>query len=270
MEDYECINFSGNAKWRHLASVLVFILLVSCGQSNNKLTNSEPTLMLLDTLIADNYVLKFQNSNSFPLTDIYGDLAFRNNLTDTIDNAHKKAEKIQSYLATKFQDYFYTTDTTLVLKLAEGKNLSFLKWDIEKDEGYNFEHYFDKIDYYLLRVQWAEGNCWMLVNRKNGFKIYIRGLPFISPDNKQIITANTDLEAGYSFNGLELYSINADSLKAEFTKTTVFGPTAVKWISELDFLLRRQNIQLDTITGNQDYIVDYKKVRFEKKTSQRF
>ena len=224
--------------------------------------------MTLDTLTANNFVLTFYNSDSFPSTDIYGDLKYRINLTDTIGNWHNRAIKIQSYFANKFRDYFFTTDSTLILKLADGKTLSFLKWDNEKDEGYNFEHYFDKIDYYLLRVQWVEGNCWMLVNRKNGFKKYISGLPYISLDNKQILTTNIDLEAGYSFNGLELCSILADSLKTEFSTETVFGPKDVKWISNNEFLLRREHFHVDTITGNQDNIIDYKRVTLEKKTSQ--
>lgn len=253
---------------RQLTIILTLIIFVSCGQRNNNTTSSQTSVMTLDTLTAHNYVLTFYNSDSFPTTDIYSDLNYRINLTDTIGNWHNRAVKIQSYLADKFRDYFYTTDSTLVLKLADGKTSSYAKWDSENDEGYTFEHYFDKIDYFLLRVQWGEGNCWMLVNRKNGFKKYISGLPYISLDNKQILTTNTDLEAGYSFNGLELYSILADSLKTEFTKETVFGPTDVKWISDNKFLLRREHFHVDTITGNQDNIIDYKGVTIEKKTSQ--
>ena len=253
---------------RKIIFISSFIILFSCGQRNSNTTKSETQLITLDTLIADNYQLTFNYSDSFPLTDIYGDLKYRINLTDTIGNWHDRAVKIQSYLADRFHDYFYTTDSTLVLTLADGKESIFAKWDSVNAEGYTFEHYFDKIDYYLLRVQWDEGNCWMLVNRKNGFKKYISGLPYISVDNKQILTINTDLEAGYSFNGIELYSLNADSIKVEFSKETVFGPISVKWISENQFLLRREYFYVDTITGNQDNIIDFKKVTIEKKNSQ--
>lgn len=253
---------------QQLTYILTIILFVSCGLRNNNATIDKTAELALDTLTADNYVLTFENADSFPTTDIYGDLHYRISLTDTIGNWHNRAAKIQAYLIDKLGDYFYTTDSTLVLKLADGKTTSFLKWDNEKDEGYNFEHYFDKIGYYLLRVQWGEGNCWMLVNRQNGFKKYISGLPYISLDNKKILTTNTDLEAGYSFNGLELYSILADSLKTEFSKETIFGPTDVKWISDNEFLLRREHFHVDTITGNQDDIIDYKRVTIEKKTSQ--
>lgn len=253
---------------RQLTYILTILLFAACGQRNETGSTGKTTALLLDTLIANNYILTFEKTDSFPTTDIYGDLNFRVGLTDTIGNWHERAEKIQSYLADKFGNYFYSTDTTLVLRLVDGNTISFAKWDDGKDEGYNFENYFDNIDYYLLRVQWGEGNCWMLVNRKNGFKKYINGVPYISIDNKEIISINSDMEAGYSFNGLELYTILADSLKTEFSKKTQWGPTDVKWISENKFLLKRELFHIDSLTGNQDNIIDYKLVTIAKKTSQ--
>lgn len=272
---------------------MTIILFVSCGQRNNHETSSKASVLTLDTLATDNavlpfenetssktsvltsdtlttdnYVLFFENADSFPTTDIYGDLNHRINLTDTIGNWHDRATRIQAYLIDKFGDYFYTTDSTVVLRLANGKTKSFANWDHENEEGYTFEHYFAKINYYLLRVQWVEGNCWMLVNRKNGFKKYINGLPYISADNKKILAINTDLEAAYSFNGIELYAVLADSLQQVFSKETVFGPIDVKWLGENQFLLKREHLHFDRITWNQDYIIDYKRVTIEKKTSR--
>ncbi len=210
----------GKFKMRQITYILTIILFASCGQRNQNGAYDQSTILAIDTLVADNFVLSFENVDSFATTDIYGDLNYRIKLTDTIGNWHNRAVKIQAYLTNKFGDYFFTTDTTLVLKLSNEKLETFPLWDEEKEEGYNFEHYFDKIDYYLLRVQWGEGNCWLLVNRKNGFKKFIKGLPYISNDNNQIVSINSDLEAGYSFNGLELFSILTDSLKTEFSKET--------------------------------------------------
>jgi hypothetical protein len=253
---------------RQVTYILTIILFASCGQGNEKGSASHSAVAPIDTLIADNYVLSFENADSFATTDIYGDLNYRTQLTDTIGNWHNRAAKIQSYLTSKFGDNFFTTDTTLVLRLSNGKTETFALWDEKKDEGYNFEHYFDNIDYYLLRVQFGEGNCWMLVNKKNGFKRYISGLPYISNDNKKIITVNTDLEAGYSFNGLELFSILTDSLRTEFSKETEWGPTDVKWINENQVFLKREHFLVDSITSNQDNIIDYKLMTIEKKTSR--
>jgi hypothetical protein len=253
---------------RQVTYILIIILIASCGQRNENGSANQSAVLPIDTLIADNYVLSFENADSFAITDIYGDLNYRTQLTDTIGNWHNKAAKIQLYLSDKFGNYFFTADTTLVLQLSNGKTESFALWDNQKGEGYNFEYYLDKIDYYLLRVQFGEGNCWMLVNRKNGFKKYISGLPYVSNDNKRIITVNTDLETGYSFNGLELISILTDSLRTEFSKETEWGPTDVKWINENQFFLKREHFHIDGITSTHDNIIDYKLVTIEKKTSR--
>lgn len=219
----------------------------------------------MDTLHAGGYILTFENTDSFPETDIYGDLGYRKKLTDTLSNSHNRAQRIQEYLKKEFGDMFFTTDSFVVLRLSTGQTVPLPLWDSERDEGFTFEHYFNNIDYYLLRVQWGEGNCWMLVNRKNGFKKYISGRPYISKNKKSIVTINTDLEAGYSFNGIEYYSVNTDSLTLEFSKQTEWGPADIQWLDDHSFLMRRAHFHVDTVSHQQDNIVDYKTVTIEKK-----
>ena len=233
-----------------------------CLQSLPKIIAEEITsLSFDDTLKIGNFLLIFEAAAPFKETDIFGDLEYRRRLTDTIGNWHERAIKIEAYLAKQFGEYFYTTDTTLVLRLADGSTLSFLKWDpnVGDGEAYNFAHYFEEIDYYLLRVQYWEGNSWMLVNRKNGFKTYTT-LPYISNDNKRIIGINESLQSASSFNGIELYTVLADSLRREFSKWTDWGPVDVKWINENEFLLKRKFYYMMQET------FDYKRVRIEKKT----
>lgn len=263
-----------------LITILTLLIFVSCGQQSDKNSLSEQTysqndkkqvsekenISDLDSIVADNYVISFQEAKPFTRTDIYGDLEYRINLTDSIGNWHNRAKKIQDYLQTKFPDYFTTTDSTLILRLANGQDLTFPYWDSDKDEGYNFEHYLKDIDYYLLRVQWGEGNCWLMVNRQNGFKKYINGLPYIYKD--QLLTINTDLEAGYSFNGIDLYTLTNDTLRAEFSKETTWGPTDIKWINENQFLVKREHFYADSITGEQNNKIDYKLGTIRRKTSR--
>lgn len=250
---------------KRLTIILLFIAIISCRQRNENAHSSAPNP---DTLIADNYILTFNHSDSFALTDNYGDLNIRKEMTDSIGNWHDRAEKIQDYLKEKFGNYFFTTDSSLVLKLVDGKTASFPLWDEKNDEGFNFEHYFKEIDYYLLRVQWGEGNCWMLVNRQNGYRRYISGEPYISIDKRKILAINTDLYAGYSFNGIELYTISGDTLKMEFEKETDWGPSDIKWINDNQFLLKREHFNFDTITNQEVNITDYKRVTIDEKLNR--
>lgn len=261
-------------------AILTLLILVSCGQLSDKnslfeQTNSQNNKEQVsekenisdnDSIVTDNYVISFQDAEPFARADIYGDLDYRIKLTDSIGNWHNRAKKIQDYLQTKFSDYFTTTDSTLILILANGQYLTFPNWDKNKDEGYNFEHYLKDIDYYLLRVQWEEGNCWLMVNRKNGFKKYLNGLPYIYKD--QFLTINTDLEAGYSFNGIDLYTLANDTLKVEFSKETTWGPTDIKWINENQFLVKREHLFAENLTGKQKNKIDYKLGTIKRKTSR--
>jgi hypothetical protein len=154
-------------KMKQLITILILLIFVSCRQQNYKKSLSDKTNLQnskeqisekenisdLDSIVTDNYVISFQDAKSFTTTDIYGDLKHRIDITDSIGNSHARAKKIQDYLQPKFSNYFTTTDSTLILKLANGRLLTFPYWDSNKDEGYNFEHYFKEIDYYLLRVQ---------------------------------------------------------------------------------------------------------------------
>lgn len=256
---------------KNLALTIFILTLVSCNNrnsGNDEKSNRDSVFSKTDTLIASNYLLTFEKADSFKRTDIFGDLDTRLKMTDKIDNSHEEAQTIQKHLSKKFGDYFYTTDTTLVLKLSNGKTESFPLWDEKKEEGFSFVHFFDKIDYILLHVQWYEGNCWMLVNRKNGMKKYINGLPYISLDNKKIIAINTDLEAAYSFNGIELYLITSDSLKLEFSRETKWGPKDLKWLSDNQISLKREIVHFDSIKGVQNNIFDFCNVRIEKINSR--
>lgn len=237
-------------------------------EKNSEVQSQENNAKVIETIVAGEYLLSFSSTDSFPPTDIYGDLSQRINLIENIGNNYERALQIQNYLSEKSKDYFYTTSSELVLKLTGGKTISFLKKDSKDGSCITFEHYFKEIDYFLLRVFWDEGGCWMLVNRKNGLKLKINGLPYISPDNKLIITTNSDLWSGYDFNGIELYSIQPNSLKVEFREETKFGPRNVKWISENRFLIERGIIKTDESTEESQEVTDFMSVLIEKRNAQ--
>lgn len=256
---------------KNLTLTIIILTLISCNHSNSGNTEKlkkDSVILKADTLIANNYLLTIEKADSFKRTDIFGDLNHRIKLTKNIDNSFDEAVIIQKYLSEKFGDYFHTTDTTLVLKLATGNIISFPFCDEKHETGYYFENYFKNIDYYLLKVMWDEGYCWMLVNRKNGYKIEIKGLPYISLDNQKIIAINSDLEAGYGFNGIELYSIMRDSLKLEFSRETAWGPKDLKWLSTNKLLLKKEFFHVDSITGVQNNIYEFKSVTLDKMNSR--
>jgi len=228
---------------------LLILLFNSCNTNNNiKNNDSKEDLSsnVIDTLIAGDYILKFENADSFPPNYPYDLYKEKLKLIDSLSifNSHEEAIAFQNFLAKKYGDkYFYENDTSLVLKLDNGKKLFFPFWDEERQEGFNFEYYYENIGYYLLHVQWYEGDCRMLVNKKNGYKRYIGGLPYISNDGKKIMVIYKDLDAQYSFNGIQLFSVLQDSLKLEFSRyIDSWGPDYIKWINENQVLIKRDSL----------------------------
>jgi hypothetical protein len=225
---------------------LLILLFYSCNTNNNTKNNDskeDSSSNVIDTLIAGDYILKFENVDSFPPNYAHEFESFKNKLKDSFSyNTDEIRKAYNKFLFKKYGNkYFYLTDSTLVLNLDNGKKLSFYFWDEKSEKGFDFEYYYKNIDYYLLSVGFYEGWCWMLVNKKNGFKCYIKGLPYISNDKKKILAINEDLYVGFSFNGIELYSVLQDSLKLEFSKELeTWAPVYLKWINENQVLLRRK------------------------------
>ncbi len=185
-----------------------------------------------DTIIKEGIKIYFTQISEADFNPYYIDQEERNRIIKNLDNSHEKAIAIENYLTQQFRDYFSTTDSTLTLFLENNEKIILPKWDKELDLGYNFENYFPQTNYILLYVQYYEGNGWMLVNRKNGFKRFMHGQPYFSPDNKSILTASVDLEADYSFNGIEYYKLQNDTLtKILELKIKDWGPEKIKWTS---------------------------------------
>lgn len=243
-----------------------FFVSLLCLFSTIEMVTAQNKIVVLDTLKTGNYVLTFLSTESFLPTEMFADQQARYAITDSVEDSQRKFEILQPYLAIKFAEYFYTTDSSLMLKLKSGKTIAFPKWDDEMEEGYTYENYFENIGYSLLRVQKRMGNIWMLVNQQNGNREYIQGLPYISMAYRKIIVLNADIESRNSFNGIELLLIQDGRLQKEFSKETEFGPTYGKWLNENQFLLKCERLRVDTETGDQDSYFDFKKLILEKKT----
>src|SRR5688572_6752447 len=185
-----------------------------------------------DIIRLNGYDMFFEPVSISAFPAYYQDEVQRDVVSKDSANWHGKAEAMEKYLLKTNSQYFSIQDSTLVLKLQNGKQLKFPKWDSVNDLGYNFENFFPDINYYLLRVQFYEGDGWMLVNQKNGASQFVGGRPYFSPDKKQVIAGNLDLEAGYSFNGLQYFIVVGDSLKKEWElEINNWGPEAIKWTS---------------------------------------
>lgn len=240
--------------------------------ANKLLPNSLPEEVEIgetDTIEADRYSLYFGPVEGTEIESLFTEdstLVF----PEGISNGYEYAQLIESTKQPNHNDKFRRSGDTLWLLLQNGQELM-LKDSINKavydfnDYAYTLHHYFPEQEYYLVRVQFGEGNGFMLINRKNGFKKYVFGEPYFSPSGKYIVTLSSDLEAGYNPTGIQLLLNQGDTL-SEQIKVYIrnWGPTDLKWLADNEFILQKEHLEPDSIAGIK-YVPSWSRVIIQAK-----
>jgi hypothetical protein len=212
--------------------------------SSPEITDKSISVKETDTIRLKDYSLFFSPAQKTHFPSIFEDFKERQRVTQGMDY-YDGVKTIEKMLLDKWADFCSVKDSMLLLKLDNGQTVSLPQWDKEKEMGHNLEHYFPRQNYYLVHVPFTEGNVWLLVNKKNGFKKYICGLPYFSPDGQSAITASYDLEAGYNFNGMEYLKVQGDSLAEEWRLDigNNWGPSEIKWVDKTTALVKRRTFE---------------------------
>lgn len=66
---------------------------------------------------------------------------------------------------------------------------------------------------HLLEYALYEGGGWIVVNSLSGRQWFLSGMPRLSPDRRWLATTLVDLQAGYDRNHLDVWAVEADSLR---------------------------------------------------------
>lgn len=141
---------------------------------------------------------------------------------------------------------------TLYLKLDDG-SVKKLRSDrnMETDDfsAYDYIEKINPINYYLIFVSYYEGFQYLMINAKTGKETYLCGAPAISPNKKYLAAAGCDLQAGFVFNGIEMYDIESDSLKLNWSRElTKWGADELAWINDHTLIAKKQ--RLDSTGSN--------------------
>lgn len=201
--------------------------------------NNDTIESIIDTsFIINGYRLTFKKADSVFIPELYDDAKERQIFNDSNDNWHQRARQIENYLSEKGGKYFKRLDSSLLVYLDNGSHITLTDSPIE-DEWFNYESYLSSINSYLIRVQWSEGNNYLLVNKSTGAKKYIIGQAYPSFSGMRILSINEDVFAGFSNNGLEYLINEKDSLISKFIiETGDSAPIKVKWLSETEVILK--------------------------------
>ncbi len=180
-------------------------------------------------------------------------------LRQKYSNWHQRARALEKYmLAIENPGVKRNADSTLTINLLNNQELV-LNPDVVNDQvDFTFEHHFKELELLLFRVQWGEGNDYLLVDRQNGKKTNIIGRPYFSPNRRFMIAINCDIEAQYSGNGFELYTINGRDMKSIWRYDPItWGPMLIAWINNSTLISKNRSMR----EGDGRIVTSYSKIQ---------
>ena len=142
---------------------------------------------------------------------------------------------------------------SLILYFSNGSEKIYVNKPLtEMMDDFTQYYYYGKVKevgYHVLFVGMYESFTYLLVNEKNGKETYMCGIPVVSPNKKHLAATCCDLEAGFVFNGVQMYDVTSDSLfpvwERELSK---WGADEMAWMNNHSLVVKKQ--QYDTAHQN--------------------
>lgn len=169
------------------------------------------------------------------------------NNTITIPDLQNESEDL---LIKKNSDFVKRDSQGLHLKIAQGgekiieDNLSDADVDIGKFQRNSFKEFRRDAGFYIIGTGVYEGGFYKLINASTGKEYTTGGYPYFSPDGKYILTAGFDIEAGYSFNGLELFENNKGNITLlKKYEPSRWGALAIQWVDTTSARVKAKSLE---------------------------
>jgi hypothetical protein len=95
---------------------------------------------------------------------------------------------------------------------------------------YAYVGYVPSLSRHLVHVNLCESAEYLLISSDNGKGATLRGWPILSPDGKSVVATSVDLVAGFSPNGLEVWTLKGDALVKELRQELSWGAKDPRWL----------------------------------------
>lgn len=158
------------------------------------------------------------------------------------------------------------TDSLLTFTLANGEKVELrdVYQPFQADVLiFNYLKSYDIISYWLYEVSYYEGAGMSLLNKDNGEKINVWGVPTFSPDKSHFVTYSMDVVAGYQPNGIQLFEVNDGkaTLVWKFEVSEEWGPENVRWIDNETIAIQKSSV--DCESEDMSYTSEYVKMKIK-------
>lgn len=222
-------------------SILLLVLLIAC-KSNQTNQTADSTLSTDSTAID-------RVGDNFPIDSI----------SETEYNTAPFEGLPEAYSSTVIDDTtrVFADSLKIVFKLNNGTDSVLTNNTNEDDDGYKVYNYVNScadMEYWLIFIGYYEGSEYLLVDKEDGRKIYIWGPPVVSPDKKCFITYSSDIEAGFTYNGIQLFEIiNRKAVLKWQKEINTWGPDEVRWKDNNTLYIKKYSIDYSNSHSVQKY-----------------
>lgn len=217
-------------------------------------TDTSVTIASTDTIILDKYILSFEKTGSVSFPPYHDDGPVTDSLWESYGTP---ADSLEKAAISKHSNIVSATDSAIWVKLLNGKTLKLNRYGNTIDDSWCFfEEYLEQANCVLIHLYYMEGDEYILINRKNGFTTSIYGKPYFAPGNKSFITISMDIVAGFNFNGIEYFIVQADTFRKEFELPMGWcGPVQAKWLTDSTVIIKTncEDYSKDTFSSWTDY-----------------
>lgn len=180
-------------------------------------------------------------------------------ITDTNEAAFKKffrefkRDTSEAVNIRPYANVVQRTGDSLTISFSNGTRKIYVNRPFTQtiDDFIQYSYYgkIKELGYHVLFVGIYESFSYLLINERTGKETYMCAIPVVSPNKKYVAATCCDLEAGFVFNGVQMYDVTEDSLlpvwKRELTK---WGADEMAWTDDHNLVLKKQ--QYDTVQHN--------------------
>jgi hypothetical protein len=136
--------------------------------------------------------------------------------------------------------------------------------DIDNYSVYTFIQDMPQINQWLIMAYYYEAFGYVLIDKASGDSTMLYGMPVVSPDNKYMITFNQDMEAGFTFNGFQLFEIkNFKPVQLGDKELYTWGPDNVKWKDAHTLLVQQSLTKDDFTTSERSIETEYVQIKMK-------
>lgn len=133
----------------------------------------------------------------------------------------------------------------LLLTLTNGRTLTLTNNITDPNEEKHVVYRFrgpltNSSDFWVLDVTRWESGFVLLINQHTGRRTRLWGRPVLAPDGTHLVTSNSDMEARYSPNGLQVWSLKSGIPLLRWNRVVnTWGPEEVRWLNDKTLIIRQ-------------------------------